>query len=251
MDKDYFSGQAVDYQKYRPGYPAALYEFLTSCVPAAPVVWDCATGNGQAALPLSAMSAHIVASDHSTAQLAEAPSAAGVSYVCARAEDMPLPNTCVGLVTVAQALHWFDFERFYAEVFRVLKPGGVVAAWTYSFLTVTPQLGTEADAAIRWFYHEVIGPWWPPERRWVDEQYQTIPFPFEPITPPELYIDVEWDLAAVMGYLSSWSAVALYRQHHHGDPLALLSERLEKSWGRPTLRRRLRWPLSLRVGRKS
>jgi SAM-dependent methyltransferase len=145
-------------------------------------------------------------------------------------------------------LHWFDFDRFYAEARRVLKPGGRIAVWTYSFLSVSAQLGPDIDAAVRWYYHDVVGPYWPPERRWVDDEYRTIPFPFRPLDLPSLTIDVNWRLDALLGYLASWSATQRYRDATGQDPMPSLRQRLLPLWGRADAERRLSWPLSIRFG---
>lgn len=248
MHKDYFSTQSESYKLYRPEYPEELFNFLTARLTNDAVIWDCATGSGQAAQALSAYSDTVVASDQSRAQLANAPRENSVHYVQALAEAMPLASHTVDLVTVAQALHWFDFERFYAEVRRVLKPHGRIAAWTYSFLSVSPQLGPDIDAAIRWFYHDVIGPYWPSERHWVDDQYRSIPFPFVDLDTPSFAIEVDWDLRAILGYIGSWSAVQRYKDAQSIDPVELLAVRVLPLWGDATSVRRLSWDLAVRFG---
>ena len=249
MQKDYFSTQSKSYKLYRPEYPAALFNFLTGSLPADPFIWDCATGSGQAAVALQRHAAGtVVASDQSRAQLGNAPRENSVHYVQALAEAMPLADHTVDLVTIAQALHWFDFERFYAEVRRVLKPNGRIAAWTYSFLSVSPQLGPEIDAAVRWFYTDAIGPYWPSERRWVDDHYRSIPFPFTDLDTPSFSIKVDWDLSAILGYIGSWSAVQRYKDAEGVDPVAQLAARMLPLWGEPTAARRLSWDLALRLG---
>lgn len=249
MQKDYFSTQSDAYKLYRPVYPESLFAFLSQGLPEDAVVWDCATGNGQGAVGLSRNVAMVVASDQSRAQLGNARRAKFVHYVQALAEAMPLRDHSVDLVTVAQALHWFEFDRFYAEVKRVLKPNAKIAAWTYSFLSVTPQLGVDLDAVVRWFYDDVIGPYWPSERRWVDDQYRSIPFPFIDIDTPSFTIEVDWDLSAILGYIGSWSAVQLFKDASTVDPMELLAERIIPIWGEATERRHLNWRLDLRYGR--
>jgi SAM-dependent methyltransferase len=249
MKKDYFSTQSTAYKTFRPLYPENLFEFLCRDLASECVVWDCATGNGQAALALRNKVSTVVASDQSAAQLANAPQHDGIYYLRSMAERIPLRSHSIDLVTVAQALHWFDFDRFYAEVRRVLRPGGRIAVWTYSFLSVSPQLGEDVDAVIKSFYHDVIGPYWPPERCWVDEHYRSIPFPFDELDTPSFSIEVEWDLNATFGYMGSWSAVQQYVKATGRDPLPLLKEELALAWGKPTRQRRLSWALGLRVGR--
>ncbi len=249
MRKDYFSTQSKSYKQYRPEYPDHLYDFLTTTLPNDATIWDCATGSGQAAEALRRHAGTVVASDQSGAQLGNAPRDTSVQYVQAVAEAMPLADHTVDLVTIGQALHWFDFEPFYAEVRRVLKPTGHIAAWTYSFLSVSPQLGPDIDAAIRWFYADVVGPYWPNERRWVDDQYRSIPFPFIDLDTPAFAIKVNWDLAGILGYIGSWSAVQRYKEARGADPVALLAARVVPLWGEATSRRSLSWDLALRFGR--
>ena len=249
MQKDYFSTQSESYKLYRPEYPDKLFTFLTEHLPSDAVIWDCATGSGQAAVALRRYAGTIVASDQSRAQLANAPRENSVHYVQALAEAMLLASHTIDLVTIAQALHWFDFERFYAEVRRVLKPTGRIAAWTYSFLSVPPQLGADIDAAVRWFYNDMIGPYWPIERRWVDDHYRSIPFPFSDLDTPSFVIEVDWDLRATLGYIGSWSAVQRYKDAESIDPVELLAARILPLWGEETSVRRLRWNLALRLGR--
>jgi SAM-dependent methyltransferase len=249
MNTDYFSAQADRYVAFRPHYPDALFDALCRELPAAALAWDCATGNGQAAVMLGRRVARVIGSDRSAAQLRHAIAQAHVHYVQACAEAMPLRAHSVDLITIAQALHWFDFARFHAEAARVLKPGGIIAAWTYSFLSVIPQLGGDIERVLRRFYHDVVGPHWPAERRWVDEGYRTIPFPWPAIDIGAFTIDVAWNLASVVGYVSSWSATQRYITATGTDPLPMLARELAEAWGTPETTRRLQWPLSIRAGR--
>jgi SAM-dependent methyltransferase len=155
-----------------------------------------------------------------------------------------VPESSVGLVAAAQAAHWFDLDRFHAECRRVLVPGGVVAIWTYEKFRVDPGV----DAVIDQFYSGVVGPYWPPERRFVDEAYRTLPFPWREESPPPFTFDTDWDLQLVQGYLATWSAVQRYKDLHGEDPLSALAPRLAAVWPDGE-RRRLRWPVHLRVGR--
>lgn len=249
MNRDYFSAQADRYVAFRPHYPDALFARLCRELPADALAWDCATGNGQAAVMLGRRAVRVIGSDQSAAQLRHAIPHPHVHYVQAYAEAMPLGANSVDLITVAQALHWFDFERFYAEAARILRPGGIIAAWTYSFLSVIPQLGRDIERVLDGFYHDVVGPHWPAERHWVDEAYRSIPFPFAAIDIGEFTIDVEWNLASVIGYVSSWSATQRYVAATGHDPLPALTAALAAQWGEPTGTRRLAWPLSIRAGR--
>lgn len=249
MDKDYFSTQAEAYKNFRPRYPQALFDYLLADLQANSLILDCATGNGQAALSLTARDATVLATDISLAQMSEAPCADRIHWIQASAECLPIPDKSVQLITIAQALHWFDFPRFYSEAARVLTPGGRIVAWTYSLLAICDQFGEEIADVMRWFYRDIVGPYWPPERRWVDEEYQTIPFPFEEIESPSFILNLTWNRPALLGYVSSWSAVQLYSKALGVSPLPLLKARLETAWPEPGSEKHITWPLSLRVGK--
>lgn len=244
--KDHFSRQSNDYAAHRPSYPADLFGWLGQQVDARERVWDCATGNGQAAIHLVKHFAEVVASDASAAQIRNRLEHAGIHYLVALAEAAPLADRCCDLVTVAQSVHWFDFERFYAEVRRVLRPRGVVVVWTYTTFSMTAAL----DAVIGNFYDNVVGRYWPPERRLVEEAYRTLPFPFAEIATPVFRYDCEWTLDHVLGYLASWSAVQRYKQAEGSDPLIGVRPLLEEAWGGPPGERRTAtWPIYVRAGR--
>jgi SAM-dependent methyltransferase len=165
----------------------------------------------------------------------------------ASAEQSGLPDASVALVTVAQALHWFDFGKFYAEVNRVLVPGGVIAVWAYG---VNEVEGEEVNRLVQDFYENVVGPYWPPERKLVEEGYRTIPFPFEEITPPAFRMESRWTLDELVGYFSTWSATNRYIKAKGQNPLESLDKELARVWGERDQKRLVTWPLSLRVGRK-
>lgn len=243
--KDHFSQQSADYSRYRPGYPADLIEWVASRAPDRTLAVDCATGNGQAAIALAGHFETVLAVDGSRAQLERAQPHPNVRYELAMAEDLPVPDQSVSLVAAAQAVHWFDFERFHAECRRVLRPGGVIAVWTYEKF----QAGAAIDAIVDRFYEDVVGDYWPPERRYVEEAYQTLPFPWAEETVPSFRLQTEWSLEQAMGYLASWSAVQRCKDQHPGhDPLPAIQAELATAWPAVgTLR--LNWPIHLRLGR--
>ncbi len=248
--KDHFSRQSAAYSRYRPAYPPGLIDWVSSLAPDRRLAVDCATGNGQAALSLSSRFDQVVALDGSLGQLGSATPGPNVAYVAALAERLPIRDHTVSLVTAAQAAHWFDFGRFHAECRRVLVPGGVVAAWTYGkFRLDDPDGGSSeaVDAVIDDFYENVVGAFWPPERRYVELGYQTLPFPWREAAAPAFALETTWDLERVLGYLGSWSAVQRYRDHHGRDPLRPLRTALESAWGDAGIRR-LRWPVHIRAG---
>lgn len=248
--KDHFSRQSAAYSRYRPGYPTELIDWIASQAPDRRLVVDCATGNGQAALALAGRFDTVVALDGSLEQLRGALPGPNVAYVAALAEHLPIRDHSVSLVTAAQAAHWFDFGRFHTECRRVLVPGGVVAAWTYGRFRLDDAdsgISQAVDAVIDDFYENTVGAFWPPERRYVELGYRTLPFPWPEVAAPAFALETTWDLERVLGYLASWSAVQRYKDRHHHDPLQALRLPLESAWGGVGIRR-LRWPVHVRVG---
>lgn len=243
--KDHFSKQAPDYARYRPGYPAELFAWLARIAPSHGTAWDCGTGSGQAAVALAAHFGHVIATDPSRKQLAHAEPHPRVEYRAASAEASLLDTASIDLLTVAQAIHWFDLEKFYAEAKRVLKPGGIIAVWTYTLLDVEAGI----DHLLNDFYKNAVGPYWPPERRMVDDRYRSLPFPFAPIEPPAFEIRTEWSRDDLLGYLGTWSATQACMKASGSDPLVEFSRRLAPLWPDPARKKLLRWPLHLRVGR--
>jgi len=244
---DHFSGISAAYAAFRPRYPDALFEFLAQVAPAQADAWDAGTGSGQAAIGLARHFNHVIATDASSAQLEHATPDTRISYRVATAEASGLDNTSVDLVTAAQALHWFDRSRFWAEVRRVLRPGGVIAVWTYVLFEIAPPI----DAIIRHFYRGVVGPYWPPERRITEERYQTIEFPFSEFAAPNFVIEQAVTLDDVAGYIRTWSATRAFVKHHGEDPVDGLVNELAPAWGSPQQSRLARWPVTMRVGRVS
>ena len=246
MTSDHFSAVAQTYAQARPHYPLALFDWLSGLCQHHDRVWDCGAGSGQASVALADHFSQVVATDISAAQLEQAKPHPGVDYRVAPAEASGLETASVDLVTVAQALHWFDFDRFFQEVRRVLRPGGVMAAWTYGIVRIE---GEAVDALSQAFYRDEIGAYWPPERRHVEEGYRSIPFPFERIDAPAFAMTVDWTLDEVLAYFRSWSATARYVRQNGVDPVAALADRMAGPWGDPQTRRRVEWPLSILAGR--
>ena len=244
--KDYFSSHAADYAQFRPGYPLELFAYLAEIAPARARAWDCATGNGQTACALAEFFAEIIATDGSQTQLHQATPHERVVYRRAVAEDSPLEDASCDLITVSQALHWFNLDKFYAEVRRILRPGGVLAVWSYDLLKVTPEI----DAALQHFYQDLVGPYWAPERELVEKGYRTIPFPFAELAPPVFQMTARWSLLHLLGYLRTWSATQNFIKANNYDPLPQVGEDLQKLWGDPAAERKISWPLGMRVGRR-
>jgi SAM-dependent methyltransferase len=243
--KDHFSTASERYAAFRPDYPAELYAWLAGQCVEPDTAWDCATGSGQAALGLARHFRRVVATDASAEQIRHAVPHAGIDYRVAPAEASGLAGASVDLVTVAQAAHWFDLPRFYAEVARVLKPGGVLALWGYGRMVLPGAL----DAPFQRFYDETVGPYWPPERALIDDGYRSLAFPFAAIAAPPFTIEVSWTLPRFLDYLSTWSAVKRYIASRHADPLPALGASLQPLWGDAAHAYTLRWPVFLRAGR--
>lgn len=244
---DHFARVASHYANHRPTYPPQLFAWLADQAPDCRLAWDCATGSGQAAVALADYFAEVIASDASSAQIEAATPCARVVYRVAGADSSGLPDHCVDLVTVAQALHWFELGPFYAEVQRVLKPGGLLAVWTYGVFRVEGGAADQIQALLDRFYYDTVGPYWPPERRHVENGYAGLSFPFEPLSVPEFAMSVAWTLDDLAGYLRSWSATSRYAEQRGIDPVAGLAAELVPLWGAGP--RRVVWPLSMKVGR--
>jgi SAM-dependent methyltransferase len=242
--KDHFSGHSESYARYRPVYPAALYDWLASQAPGLNCAWDAATGNGQAAVELAKRFAQVIATDGSAQQIAQARPAPQVEYRVETAEACSLPDGSSDLVTVAQSYHWFDHPAFVRQVQRVARPGALLAIWTYTLAQVNPQL----DAVVREFYSGPIGPYWPPERRLVEEGYRSLQFPWPEITTPAFVLELDWSLADLVGYLRTWSAVQRYQNARDSDPVAEWDAAFSKAWGLEE-RQRVRWPMQVRAFR--
>lgn len=241
--KDYFSDGSEDYRAYRPGYPEELFHYLSSLTPAHERAWDCATGSGQTALALSKYYPEVIATDASQNQIMQAQKKQGIIYRVERAEQPSFEDDSVDLITVAQALHWFDIDAFSSEAGRVLKSGGILAAWTYGLLDINP----EVNIAISDLYGSVLDGFWPPERRLIEEGYKSIQLPFEEIQPPDFRMETEWDLPQLVGYLCTWSAVKKYEAVKGINPVRQRHEQLARLWGHPGNRVRMQWPLSIRI----
>lgn len=243
--KDHFSTDSAGYAAHRPVYPGRLFSLLAEACPGRELAWDCATGSGQAATGLAGHFQEVLATDASANQIDSATPHPRVSYRVAPAQASGLPDASVDLVTVAQAVHWFDLPAFYAEVRRVLKPDGLLAIWCYERLTIEPLL----DVVVEDFYAGLLGPYWPPERRLVETGYRDLPFPFAERPFPALAMTASWTLDQLLGYFSTWSALKAYRQATGEDPLPALRESLSGTWISLGSAKTIKWPLSVRVGR--
>jgi SAM-dependent methyltransferase len=246
MTTDHFSDVAQLYAKFRPTYPSELFVWLAGICSNRDLAWDVGAGNGQASVALAAHFTRVLATDQSDAQIAQSVPHERVEYRAAPAERSGLADASVDLVTIAQALHWFNLDAFYSEVRRVLKPGAAVAAWTYGVLNVE---GEAVGARLSHFYHRVVGQYWPAERRHVENGYADLPFPFEEVTSPALAIGQAWNLDGLLNYCRSWSATSQCMRATGSDPVLALESELSPVWGPRTQRRMVSWPIAIRAGR--
>jgi SAM-dependent methyltransferase len=243
--QDHYSLLAARYARARPGYPDQLFDYLAGAVPARDLAWDCGTGNGQAARGLARHFARVHATDASAEQLRQAQPHPRVNYHREAAERVSLGDASVDLVTSAVAVHWFDLDRFYPEVRRVLKPGGVVAVWTYHL----PHVSAAVDGVVSYYYSTLLAGHWPELMRYVDQRYATLPFPFDELQPPPFTMGTSWTAGQLAAFLASWSAVPRYQAANGRHPVDEIWEELLAAWGGDGTAREVRWDLHVRVGR--
>jgi SAM-dependent methyltransferase len=243
--KDLFGGHAADYAAARPTYPDALFDWLATLTLRTSTVLECGCGNGQASAALGERFAHVVATDPSAAQISNARAHPRVEYRVAAAETSGLADSSVGLVTAAQAVHWFDHAAFAAECRRVLTPGGAVVVWCYGVNRICPMI----DAVTRRLYDELTAPFWSPERRYIDDELRTLPFPFAEFAAPPFEMALRWTLPQYLAYLRTWSACKKFEAEKGKDPVALLEPEFGAAWQDPAATRAVRFPLYLRAGR--
>lgn len=244
-ERNWFDRGGGDYARYRPTYPPELARFLSEAAPDTDLALDVGCGNGQLACQLAEHFQSVVGSDASADQIANAMPHPRVHYAVAPAETLGAPDHSASLITAAQAAHWFDLPRFYAEVRRVSRPNGIIALISYGVL----ELESPLNDRFRTFYDDEIGPYWPPERRMVDNGYADIPFPFPSLPVPRLTIAYDWPLDALLGYISTWSAVRRAQEKGQAALVTRFADDIARSWGDPETTRRVRWPVTIRLGR--
>jgi SAM-dependent methyltransferase len=245
--EDHFSKHSEQYAQFRPHYPDEIYAYLASIAPGHSLAWDCGTGNGQAAIGLAKYFDRVHATDASAEQILRAYPHDKVAYRVEPAEHVSLGDSSTDLVTVAVAIHWFNFDEFYREVKRVLKSAGIIAAWTYNL----PEIAPEIDPLINRYYSEILNGFWPERIHYLAEGYKTIPFPFEEIIPPPFAMEIHWNLIQFAGFLNSWSATQRYKAQKGQHPLEILWPQLTAAWGDENAARLIRWPLHFRIGRNN
>ena len=244
---DHFSSVSAAYSAFRPRYPAPLIDYFSSLAPRHGLAWDCGAGSGQATLDIARHFEFVVGTDLSAEQLARASKGAGVCWTACAAERAAIRSATIDAISVAQALHWFAHDDFYAEVRRVASgPDAPIVAWTYA----APRMDGDVGGVLHRFMFEDVGPYWPPERKYVDTEYRTIPFPFERIDTPPFSLENDWTLAQIAGYMRSMSATSRYIKANGTDPVVAVEAELRVLWGGPDdAPRRIIWPVIVLAGR--
>jgi len=243
--RDYFSTQAKEYAKSRPRYPGEMFDYLASLAPSNKLAWDCGTGNGQAALALADRFQRVIATDASAAQIESAFSHERIEYRVEPSEKTSILSNSVDLITVGTAVHWFDFAPFYAEVRRVGRQNGILAVWTYYFPVIEPEI----DRWLEHFYWDTLSGFWPERIHYLEERYETLPFPLEEIEHPEFEMKATWALNNMIGFLASWSAVRKLVEAQGESAFDEPIKELERIWKSGTKERQIRWPLHFRIGK--
>jgi SAM-dependent methyltransferase len=242
--QDYFSRQATLYAQFRPVYPGKFFDYLASICSERKLAWDCATGNGQAAIELARRFRKVIATDPSSEQIKHAFQHAQVEYHVEAAEQTSIRSNRVDLTTVGTAVHWFDLERFYAEVRRVSKPEAPIAVWTYHL----PKITLNVDRSLAKLYWETLGSFWPQNIHLLEDGYQSLPFPFKEIRAPEFFMQAKWELKDLVGFIASWSAARRYVDAHGEAALEEGLVELAQNWGEPNRVQSVKWRLFARIG---
>ena len=243
---DHFSSKSREYSYSRPFYPNVLFEFLQEITPNKHIAWDCATGNGQAAIGLCRYFRNVIASDVSKNQIANKFHRNNFTYEVFSAEKPNIQDNSVDLITVAEAIHWFDFEKFYREATRVSRRNAIIAVWSYGMHKIDSEIDKISERLD--VDGEILGSYWPKEAKYVKEEYKTIPFPFEEISTPRFEMSVYWSLDDLISYMQTWSAVKRFQIEKKCDPMSSVSQDLNKLWGNKDEQKLVKWILNLRVG---
>ena len=247
MAKDLFSKQADLYARYRPTYPAELYQYILSFVKEKDIAWDCATGNGQAATVLADHFKKVVATDISASQIEKATFKENIEWLVCPAESTPFAENTFDLVTVAQAYHWIKWKEFRNEVRRVCKNNAVIAVWLYYDHTTGDK---RIDKVVRDFYENVTRPYWDYERKYVEELYATVAFDYELLPFKNFEINLHWQREDLLGYISSWSAIQKYIKVNGHSPIPIIEKEINKLWPQGE-KKQVIFPVYLKLGRVS
>ncbi len=246
MENTEFNKHASVYAQFRPTYPVEIYEYLRTVSPSNELAYDVGTGNGQCAVALSEYFKYVIASDLSKEQIANAVHKKNVTYLVSEAHESNILSSTVDLITVATAIHWFNFDNFYAECQRILKKDGVLAAWSYGWHECEIK---EITKIIQIFGKEILKDYWSPQPKLIWEEYRTIPFPFKELNAPKFFQKLNWDLSDLLGYLTTWSATQKYIEAKKENPVDLVYNELVNLWQKPSVKLEFNCPIYMRIGR--
>lgn len=221
-----FNMDSNHYFKNRPRYPKELYQLIHKSSKDHQIAWDCACGNGQAAIDLVPYFSRIEATDINENQLKHSFQHEKISYSLQKSEKTNFPSRYFDAVCAAQCLHWFDLEEYFIEVKRVLKKQGLFACWGYSFFQIEDTLDAIIDSTLL----KVIDPYWSENNRILHRRYADVRFPFKPIHGPEIRMTMNWDLNQFTSYLETWSAVKLYHERTSDSLIENVRQMLKKHW---------------------
>ena len=242
---EYFNVRSNDYKKYRPVYPKELFDFLADIAPANDLAWDCGCGTGQATAALSDYFDKVTGTDVSEGQIKNAIKKQNIIYKVISEETSGFKDNSVDLVTCAQSLHWLTLNKLYKEVKRVLKPGGIIAVWTYNLFRVNKEI----DSLIDKFYFDIIYSYWPEQRKHVESKYKELDFPFNKRPAPQFSMEAEWNIDQLIGYLNTWTGVQNYIEFEAFNPLEFIEKELQTIWKKNKSKKKIIvWPLTLKVG---
>ncbi len=242
--KDNFSSNSDQYARFRPTYPPEFFDFLNSLLPVKEMAWDCGTGNGQVAHELAKTFDRVFATDISRSQIDNAVQADNIQYSIQPAEQTNFENNSFDLIVIAQAIHWFEFKKFYAEVRRTAREHAVICVVGYGLIKISEQI----DLIIANFYENVVGKYWDAERKYIDEAYRTIPFPFSEIQTPSFVNAQEWTLEHLIGFLNTWSAVKHFINQEGYNPVEQVRAEIAELWEREAIKT-VHFPIIQRIGR--
>ena len=242
--EDHFSSNSAIYAKGRPTYPKELFEWLSDNAPDNKLAWDVATGNGQSAIALTDFFDKVIATDASLQQIENAQQHPKIEYKVESAETSSLPDNAVDLVTVAVGVHWFDFEKFYKEVKRVLKPEGIIAVWMYYF----PFIDGRTEKIVQQMRLDILKDYWPERYIHILTKYEMLPFPFPRLESPKFTFTTKWQMQDLVNFFHSWSGTQKYIEIKNTDPVELVMDDLQEAWGDPQKVKEIKWDLYLKTG---
>jgi len=242
----HFQNAGEDYAKYRPTYPPELVEFLAAQCKRHNLAVDVGCGTGQFSALIAQHFQQVLATDVSASQVENAAPVPNIRFAVEPAEQCSAKEASVDLIVAAQAAHWFDLPSFYQEARRIAAPGCVLALVSYGVLFID---NAKCNDRFRQFYYDEIGPYWPPERQHVDNGYASFDFPFEELSYPAMSIERDWTLEQFLGYVRTWSSVKAAAKEGKASLTDSFAEELVGLWGDPQERRKISWPIAMRLGR--